>query len=137
MSLLRRDKPRRPRVRYGPAILAGLVLVGLIIVGKMARTKFEWWQESAFVGQVVGKEARSRADGESVEAAAALGEPAKCRFYLHIRHEGKAAAHEVIPSLFQTARVGDHVTKKAGTYRWVCVPGVPVQLQPSTDSPTP
>jgi len=126
MSLARREQPRRSsRARYGPAIISGVALIALLTVGRMARSKFEWWQQAAFSGVVVGKEARSRTTGEPVGEAAVLKSPSQCRFYLFVRGQEGVSTHEVVLKLFATARAGDLVAKDAGTYKWECVPGAP------------
>ena len=108
---------------YGPALLAALVLVGLLVVGRMAKATFEWWKKAAFSGQVVGKEARSRATGQPVHDATAIKQAAKCRFYLRIRSGEKTRTHEVARKVYQAARLGDHADKRAGTYECQLVPG--------------
>ena len=129
MSLLRHDHPRRPKVHYGPVLMAALVLAGLLIVGKLARSRFGWWEEAAFSGQVVAKEARSRAADAAVDDASALKDPAKHRFYLHLKTDHGTSSQEVVSKLYQAARLGDQVDKRAGSYECRCAPAAPGELQ--------
>ena len=129
-----RDGVRRPRISWKNLILAGLVLFGSLAYLHFAGRKFAWWKQAELAGEVVGKEACVRDTDAPVPEARALEKPVKHRFFLQIADdEGKVATHEVTLSVFRKARVGDHIEKKAGTYRVRRVPApVTAPEQPST-----
>lgn len=105
-------------------LLAGLVLFAALGYLHLATRKFAWWKEAAFAGTVVGKQARERKSDAVVAPAAALERPTRHRFFLRIASDnGDTALHEVVPSLFAAAAVGDRVRKRAGRYRVRRIPG--------------
>ena len=115
----RRPAAHLPRVRGLSLILGGLALVGVLVAGRMATGKFTWWKDARFAGRVVGKEARLRDSGQTVESATAIQNPGKCQFFLKVAGEEGAKEHEVIVSVFRGVKLGDHVVKAAGSYKCI------------------
>ena len=122
MRGIRIERPRGPRVHYAPILIAGVVLVALLVFGKMATSRFQWWKEAAFEGRVVGKQAILSASGSPIDPDAALEDPSRCRFFLKVQRDETRDVHEVIPPIFRDARVGDLVIKRAGTYKFRLIP---------------
>ncbi len=125
MPSVRIKRPGGPKVHYAPILIAGVVLVALLVFGKMATSRFQWWKEAAFEGLVAGKRAIASDSGSPVDPEAALEEPSGCRFFLKVQRDGTTSVHEVIPLVFRDARVGDLVIKRAGTYKFRLVPADP------------
>ncbi len=125
MRGIRIERPRGPRVHYAPILIAGVVLVALLVFGKMATSRFQWWKEAAFEGRVVGKQAILSASGSPIDPDAALEDPSRCRFFLKVRRNVTTSVHEVIPLVFRDARVGDVVIKRGGTYKFRVVAAEP------------
>jgi len=125
MRGIRIERPRGPRVHYAPILIAGVVLVALLVFGKMATSRFQWWKEAAFEGRVVGKQAILSASGSPIDPDAALEDPSRCRFFLKVRRNETTSVHEVIPLVFRDARVGDVVIKRGGTYKFRVVAAEP------------
>jgi len=84
MPSVRIKQPGGPKVHYAPILIAGVVLVALLVFGKMATSRFQWWKEAAFEGLVAGKRAIASDSGSPVDPEAALEEPSGCRFFLKV-----------------------------------------------------
>jgi len=125
MPSVRIKRPGGPKVHYAPILIAGVVLVALLVFGKMATSRFQWWKEAAFEGRVVGKEAIVSASGSPIDPDAALEDPSRCRFFLKVQCDETTNVHEVIPLVFRDAKTGDMVIKRAGTYKFRLVPAAP------------